>query len=140
MSMDTASPDLARTLRFAGAALVLLGGAVHLKLQLDEYGTEDIGRTFALNAIASGLVAAYLVLRADILGPLAGIAVSVGSLIGFALSRIGDGILDFRETGFDAPYAGLTVAAEVAAVLVLVAAGIATRRSGPATATSSPRS
>lgn len=133
--MDTTSPDLARTLRLAGAALVLLGGAVHLKLQLDEYGTEDIGRTFAINAIVSGLVAAYLVLRSDIVGPLAGIAVSAGTLIGFTLSRVGDGILDFRETGFDAPYAELTVATEVAAVVVLAVAALATWR-----ATSSPRS
>lgn len=133
--MDTTSTDLARTLRLAGAALVLLGGGVHLKLQLDEYGTEDIGRTFALNAIVSGLVAAYLVLRSDIVGPLAGIAVSAGTLIGFTLSRVGDGILDFRETGFDAPYAELTVATEVAAVVVLAVAALATWR-----ATSSPRS
>jgi hypothetical protein len=127
--------DTARILRLAGSALVLLGGAVHLKLQLDEYGTEDIGRTFALNAIVSGLVAAYLVLRDDLVGPLAGIAVSVGTLVGFTLSRVGDGILDFRETGFDAPYSALTVATEVAAVIVLAAAAVATRR-----ATSSPRS
>jgi hypothetical protein len=127
--------EAARTLRFAGAALVLLGGAVHLKLQLDEYGTEAIGRSFALTAIASGLVAAYLVLRDDLVGPLAGIAVSVGTLIGFSLSRVGDGILDFSETGFDAPYSALTVVTEVAAVLVLAAAAVATRR-----ATSSPRS
>ena len=61
----------ARTLRLAGAALVLLGGVLHLKLQLDEYGTEDIGRAFALNAVPR-VVAAYLVLRADRVGPIAG--------------------------------------------------------------------
>jgi hypothetical protein len=127
--------DRARTLRFAGAALVLLGGFLHLKLQLDEYGTEDIGRAFALNAIASGLVAAYLVLRADLVGPILGMALSAGSLAAFALSRVGDGILDFRESGFDAPYSALTVATEVLALVVLAGATIATAR-----ATSSPRS
>ena len=127
--------DRARTLRLAGAALVLLGGFLHLKLQLDEYGTEDIGRAFALNAVASGLVAAYLVLRADVLGPIMGMALSAGSLAGFVLSRVGDGILDFRETGFDAPYATLTIVTEVLALVVLAGATVATSR-----ATSSPRS
>ena len=127
--------DPARTLRIAGAALVLLGGFLHLELQLDEYGTESIGRAFALNAIASGVVAAYLALRADLAGPLAGMALSAGSLAGFALSRFGDGLLDFRETGFEAPYATLTVAIEVLALVVLAGAAAATVR-----ATSSPRS
>ena len=127
--------DRARSLRLAGAALVLLGGFLHLKLQLDEYGTEDIGRAFALNAVASGLVAAYLVLRADVLGPILGMALAAGSLAGFVLSRVGDGILDFRETGFDAPYATVTVMTEVLALVVLAGATVATSR-----ATSSPRS
>ncbi len=127
--------ERSRMLRLVGAVLVLIGGAVHLKLNLDDYGTEDIGRTFALNAGVSALAAAYLVLRDDILGPMAGIAVSVGTLIGFALSRVGDGILGFRETGFNAPYAELTVAVEVLAIVVLALAALQTQR-----ATSSPRS
>jgi hypothetical protein len=127
--------DRARTLRLAGAALVLLGGSLHLKLQLDDYGNEDIGRAFALNAILSGVVAAYLVLRVDLLGPIAGMALSAGSLLAFARSRVGDGLLDFRETGFDAPHALLTVIAEALALLVLAAAAIEARRP-----TSSPRS
>jgi hypothetical protein len=122
-------------LRLTGAALVLLGGFLHLKLQLDEYGTEAIGRAFAANAVASGLVAGYLVLRADIVGPILGMALSAGSLVGFGLSRVGDGVLDFRGTGFDAPYAVLAVATEVLALLVLAGAAVATSR-----ATSSPRS
>lgn len=122
--------ERSRALRLGGAALVLLGGAVHLKLNLDDYGTEDIGRTFALNAGVSAMVAAYLVLRDDILGPLAGIAVSVGTLLAFTLSRVGDGILDFRETGFNpAPDSAVTVAAEVAALLVLGAAALSMQRS-----------
>ena len=127
--------DRARLLRLVAAGLVLVGGAVHLKLQLDEYGTEDIGRTFALNAIASGLVVVYLVLRRDVLGPLAAIAVSAGTLVGFTLSRVGDGLLDFRERGFDAPYSLLTVVTEGLALVVLGAVIVAERR-----ATSSPRS
>lgn len=57
----------------AGAVLVLAGGAIHLELNLDDYGNEDILEAFALNAPASALVAAYLVLRDDVVGPLTGI-------------------------------------------------------------------
>ena len=44
---------LARVLRLVGAVLVLAGGAIHLKLNLDDYGNDDILRAFALNAAAS---------------------------------------------------------------------------------------
>ena len=130
--------DRARALRLVGAVLVLLGGAIHLKLNLDDYGNDDILKAFALNAAASALVAAYLVLRDDIVGPIAGLAVSIGSLGAFAMSRRGDGILDFREVGWNpSPEAVLTVVVEVAAVLVLAALVVVARRSA---ATSSPRS
>ena len=116
--------DRSRVLRLVGAVLVLIGGAIHLKLQLvDDYGPLDIRRAFALNAAVSGIVAAYLVLRDDVVGPLAGIGVSVGTLIAFTLSRNGDGILDFREVGFNpSPDAILTVVVQVAAVIVLTLA------------------
>ncbi len=128
--------ERSRMLRLVGAVLVLIGGAVHLKLNLDDYGTADIARTFAINAGASALVAAYLVLRDDILGPLAGIAVSLGTLIAFGLSRQGEGILDFRETGFNpSPDAAVTVVVEALALVVLILAAIQTQR-----VTSSPRS
>lgn len=128
--------ESSRMLRLVGAVLVLIGGAVHLKLNLEDYGTEDIARTFALNAGVSALVAAYLVLRDDVLGPLAGIAVSVGTLIAFGLSRRGEGILDFREVGFNpSPDAAVTVVVEVLAIVVLALAALQAQR-----ATSSPRS
>ena len=127
--------DRSRLLRLVGAVLVLAGGAVHLKLNLDDYGNDDILKAFALNAAASALVAAYLVLRDDVVGPLAGIALSVGSLGAFAMSRRGDGVLDFREVGWNpSPEAVLTVAVEVAAVAALALVLLAGR------ATSSPRS
>lgn len=113
----------ARVLRLVGAVLVLAGGAIHLKLNLDDYGNDDILMAFALNAAASALVAAYLVLRDDIVGPLAGLALSIGSLGAFVMSRRGDGILDFREVGWNpSPEAALTVAIEVAAIVVLALA------------------
>jgi hypothetical protein len=133
----------ARVLRLVGAVLVLLGGAVHLKLNLDDYGNDDILKAFALNAAASALVAAYLVLRDDIVGPIAGLAVSLGSLGAFAMSRRGDGLLDFREVGWNpSPEAVLTFAIEVAAVVVLALALVEIRRSSAtgSVATGSPRS
>ena len=48
-------------LRLVGALLVLAGGAIHLELNLDDYGNDDILMAFALNAAASAIVAAYLV-------------------------------------------------------------------------------
>lgn len=127
--------DRDRILRLVGAALVLVGGAIHLKLNLDDYGTEDIARTFALNALVSAVVAASLVVSRGPVALLAGLGLSLGTLGAFVLSRNGDGILDFREVGFNpSPDAALTVVAEVAAVLVLGAALLVRR------ATSSPRS
>jgi len=132
----------ARVLRLVGAVLVLLGGAIHLKLNLDDYGNDDILKAFALNAAASALVAAYLVLRDDIAGPIAGLAISIGSLGAFAMSRRGDGLLDFREVGWNpSPEAALTVAIEVAAVVVLALALVEIRRSSTTSvATASPQS
>ena len=125
--------DRSRTLRLAGAVLVLIGGAMHLKLNFDDYGNDDIIRAFALNAAASAVVAAYLALRDDLLGPLAGIALSLGSLVAFGLSRRGDGLLDFREVGWTnpAPEAVITLVAEGLAVVVLAFAALDARRGSP---------
>ncbi len=117
-----------RLLRLLAAALVLAGGAIHLKLNLDDYGNDDILKAFALNAAVSAVVAAYLVLRDDRLGPLAGIAVAVGSLGALAMSRRGDGLLEFREVGWNpAPDTAITVAVELLAVVVLVLALVGSR-------------
>ena len=139
--MDGGMPR-ARVLRLVGAVLVLAGGAIHLKLNVDDYGNDDILRAFALNAAASALVAAYLVLRDDVVGPIAGLAVSIGSLGAFVMSRRGDGILDFREVGWNpSPEAALTVVVEVLAVIVLSLALIEMRgRATERVARSSPRS
>ena len=126
--------DRARLLRLVGAVLVLAGGAIHLELNLDDYGTDDILLAFALNAAASAVIAAYLVLREDRIGPLAGLALTAGSLAALVMSRRGDGILDFREVGWNpSPEVVLTVAVEVAAASVLVAI-VAQERRRPAAA------
>jgi hypothetical protein len=117
----------ARVLRLVGALLVLAGGAIHLKLNLDDYGNDDILQAFALNAAVSAVVAAYVALRDDGLGPLAGIALSIGSLGALAMSRRGDGILGFREVGWNpSPDTAVTVVIESLAVAVLL--GVLLRR------------
>jgi hypothetical protein len=114
-------PD--RALRLTGAILLLIGGALHLQLHLDDYGTRTIGRGFLLNAAASALVAAYLVLRTDRLGLLAGIGLSLATLATFILTRTGDGFLNFHDTGLNpAPQALLTVLTELGATAVLATA------------------
>jgi hypothetical protein len=106
-----------------GALLVVVGGAVHLQLNLDDYGNDDILTAFALNGAVSAAVAAYLVLRDDVAGPLAGVALSVGSLAALVLSRRGDGLLGFREVGWNpSPQTVITVAVELLAAAVLLAA------------------
>jgi hypothetical protein len=109
-----------RALRLAGTLLLLAGGAIHLQLRFDDYGTPTIGRNFVLNAAASALTAAYLVLRTDRLGLLAGIALSAATLITFILTRTGDGFLNFHDTGLNpAPQALLTLITEIGAIAAL---------------------
>lgn len=109
-----------RALRLAAATLVLAGGAIHLQLLLDDYGTDDIRWAFVLNVAASAVVAAALVVRPGLLGVVAGIGVGAGSLVALALTRMGDGFLDFRERGLEpSPQTPLTVLVEGAAVAAL---------------------
>jgi hypothetical protein len=119
-------------LQLLGAVLLLVGGGLHVQLSFDDYGNSDIDRAFALNALAAALAAAYLALRSDTIGPAIGMAFSVGNLAAFALSRTGDGILDFHAAGLEpSPQAVLTLVVEVAAVLVLAATLLTARRPDP---------
>jgi len=106
--------------RLAAAVLVLAGGAVHVSLAFDGYGSPDLIDAFYLNGAVSAVVAAWLVLSSGVAAPLAGLGLTAGSLIGFGLSRIGDGTLGFRATGLDpSPEAALTLMVEVAALVAL---------------------
>lgn len=113
----------ARLPRLAGAALLLGGGAVHALLALDGYGTATLQDTFLLNAAGSAVVALLLLAAPGPLPALGGIGVAGASLLALALSRVGDGVVGFRGTGFDpVPEVPLTIALEVAAVVVLAVA------------------
>lgn len=122
--------DRQRGLRLGGALLVLVGGAVHLRLLVDGYGTDGIARSFAANAIAAALIGGYLVLRRDVLGPLAGIVLSLASLVALGLVRTGDGLFGFREDGLQPmPELALAVGAEVLGAIALVGLLLSRRRS-----------
>jgi hypothetical protein len=128
-----------RLLRLAGAVLVLVGGAVHLQLLVDGYGTDRIAVAFALNGAAAAIVGGYLVLRPDVLGALAGVALSVGSFVALVLARTGDGLLGFREQGLEPmPQLAVAVAAEALGAAVLVALALGNRRIGHPDTTGAP--
>jgi hypothetical protein len=115
-------------LQLIGAAAVLAGGALHARLALQAYGTPDLVIVFFLNAIGSAVIAALLAYRPGPLSTAAGLGISVVSLVAFGLSRTGDGVLGFRGVGLDpAPDAALSVGVEGLAVLVLVAALLASK-------------
>lgn len=102
-----------------GAGALLVGGALHVRLAFDQYGTPNLMKLFFLNGLVSGLVVAWIALGPRPFAAIAGLGVSLVSLVAFGLSRIGNGIVGFRATGLaPAPDAALTLVAE------LVAAGI----------------
>ncbi|MEP7046475.1 MAG: cupredoxin family copper-binding protein [Ilumatobacteraceae bacterium] len=111
----------ARPPRIAAAIALLIGGLVHLQLYFEGYRSIDrIGPSFLLNAIASGLVAALLVARQEWFVRLAGVAVAVGTIGAFVLSRQGNGLFGFREQGLHpSPQATVALVVEIIAVLAL---------------------
>lgn len=112
-----------------GAALVLVGGAIHTWLAFEDYGTADLEKVFFLNGAGSALVAAVIVLTRHPLAALFGVGISAVSLLAFGLSRVGDGVLGFRATGLDpAPEGLLTILVEAGALVVLGLVVIAHRK------------
>ncbi len=121
-------------LRCLAAVAVFTGGLVHLQLYLHGYRSlpdADLGRSFVLNAVASTVVAVALIARTDTAVRLAGMAVSVGTLGAFAMSRVGDGVFGLREHGLQpSPQAAIALVAEVAALLLLALTFIPTIGAG----------
>jgi len=114
-------------LRFVGALAILVGGLVHLQLYFRggyrSFPNANLGRSFLLNGVASVLVSAALLVRRDVIVRIAGIAVSVGTLIAFYLTRRTEtGIFGFTEEGLvPSPQAALALIVELVAVAVLFA-------------------
>ena len=114
-----------RIARIAAAVLIAAGGAIHLELYDSGYRSfpnASLGRSFIANAAASFAVALLIVVWRSIWPLLAGLAVTDGTLVAFALSRTDRGIFGFTEQGFSpSPEAALTLVTEIGAVVVLVA-------------------
>jgi hypothetical protein len=113
-------------LRVAIAIGTVLIGAIHLRLYFDSYRDipdSNIGASFVLNAVASGVAAVVVLAWANRLALLAPLVVANASLFAFAMSRTDQGILDFTERGWNpSPDAALSVAIEIATALLAVVA------------------
>ncbi len=114
---------MSRIIRIIAAALVLIGGLVHLELYFGGYRSvpnANLGRSFLLNAIAAAVIAIALVARPDKLIRVAGIAYAAGTLGAFALSRTDRGIFGFTEHGLDpSPRGAIALICEVGAIVLL---------------------
>ena len=124
-------------LDYLAAALIGAGGYLHYCLYRNGYrAIPTIGTAFLLQVITSALVAVALVAplgfrihagRVGVGAPtivrLAGIGISIGTLVAFVLSRLPGGIFNFQEQGFQpAPQSLITLLTEAGAVLVLLGA------------------
>jgi hypothetical protein len=137
------SPPLATIGRWVAALLVLASGAIHLELYFDGYRDvpdANLGRSFLLNAAAALVAAVLLVIWRNLL-PLIGALVLVNAtLVGFALSRTGDGIFGFTERGFNpSPEAVLSLVVEIGAAVILLGVMALEWRAAPRQTVAAPR-
>jgi ribose/xylose/arabinose/galactoside ABC-type transport system permease subunit len=119
-----------RSLRWLGGLLIVGVGVVHLEQYVDFIShVPTIGTLFLLNSFAAGAVCLILAGPFTLVPALAGIGVSVGSLVSILIARYaGSGLFDYREPTWRTPII-IAVALEVAAVAVL--AVVAARRNAP---------
>ena len=119
----TGEPLVGTGARLVAAALVLVGGLVHLQLYFDGYRDipdANLGRSFIANGVASIVVAIALVLRRDAIVRLAGIGVTIGTLGAFALSRTDRGVFGLVEEGLNpSPQAAIALFTELGALALL---------------------
>ncbi len=116
-----------RTLRLAGALLILGVGVVHLEQYVDFIkDVPTIGVLFLLNSFGAGVICLMLSSPLRRLAALGGIGLSLGSLVSIAIARYASGgLFNYTEPTWRTPII-IAVALEIAAVLVL--AGVAGRR------------
>ncbi|HTL84831.1 MAG TPA: hypothetical protein VL856_06585 [Acidimicrobiia bacterium] len=131
-----------RTFGFVTAALVAVGGYVHLCLYRHGYRTiPKIGVGFLLQVVTSAIVVVALLMGphrvarltrvahvsdrlAATLTGLSAAALAAGTLVAFALTRTPGGLFDFQERGLQpAPQALVALVAEIG-VLVVFGAGL----------------
>ncbi|MEY9873255.1 hypothetical protein ABH931_002737 [Streptacidiphilus sp. MAP12-33] len=123
----------ARALTAAAGATLAAGGFVHAQLYLDGYRyLHVVGMLFLVQAAASFGLAVLLLagtfLRPPALVHVAAAGTALGALAGFAASRT-VGVFGFTEHGLQpAPQALVSIVAEAATVLALLAAAYVTVR------------
>lgn len=114
------NPEPADALRYLGAALILVVGAIHLQQYLDFINdVPTIGELFLLNAAGAGAIAVMLATRPRSLAAVSGIALSAGALVSVLIALFSS-LFDYSEPSLRVPIV-LAIAAEVAAVLALMA-------------------
>ena len=114
------APEPTDSLRYLGAAFMLVVGVIHLQQYLDFISdVPTIGELFLLNAAGAGAIAVMLATRPRGLGALSGIALSAGALVSIVIA-LTSSLFDYSEPSFRAPIV-LAIVAEAAAVLVLAA-------------------
>ena len=118
----------ADALRCAGAVLILVVGAIHLQqyaVLIKDVPT--IGELFLLNAAGAAVIAAMLVTGVRLLGAVGGILLSAGAVVSILIARTSGGLFEYVEPALRTPVL-LSVIAEVAAILALVAYLVARRK------------
>jgi hypothetical protein len=104
----------------AGAALAAASGAIHLHLWADGYRTiPTIGPLFLFQGVAGVVLAVALAASRRLLAALATAGFMVSTIGGFLLS-VYVGLFGFSDT-LAAPWAGVSLAVEIAGVVVLAA-------------------
>jgi plastocyanin len=113
--------NVGRPLRIIAAIALLIGGLVHLQLYFKGYRSiHTIGRSFMLNAIASGGVSALLFVRREWIVKLAGIGVAAGTIAAFIVSRQRRGLFGFHEHALHpSPQAIIALVVEITAIAAL---------------------
>jgi hypothetical protein len=129
-------------LRIGVSVFLAVSGYIHADLYIHGYRViSGIGPSFLLQAAASFALAALMLISTAGILRLGAVALSLGALGGFVLSRT-VGLFGFVERGFDpAPQALISLLAEVAALALLAALhrsgrhrlGVGERASRPAT-------
>jgi hypothetical protein len=120
--------------RIALSASLAASGVVHAYLYVDGYrGIPTVGPAFLLQGSAFCALAVLILVGGPAWLRLAAAIGAAGSLVAFALSRTA-GLFGFTETGWQpAPYAMISVVAEVLTILLVAATALrrpATRVSG----------
>ena len=111
--------------RIALSASLAASGVVHAYLYVDGYrGIPTVGPAFLLQGSAFCALAVLILVGGPAWLRLAAAIGAAGSLVAFALSRTA-GLFGFTETGWQpAPYAMISVVAEVLTILLVAATAL----------------